>query len=99
MGTSRPEPTTTRARVARPRDLPRGDVAAATRALPVHLGGVPRRPLGGGAAGARRSAAGEYGLALQVVCASRLLDADCRTIEEIRLVNAVCRFAELAEAP
>ncbi|MFN0153018.1 MAG: TM0106 family RecB-like putative nuclease [Gaiella sp.] len=34
-----------------------------------------------------------------VVCAPRLLDADCRSIEEIRLVNAVCRFAELAGAP
>jgi uncharacterized protein len=31
-----------------------------------------------------------------VVCAPRLLEADCATIEQMRLVNAVCRFAELA---
>jgi uncharacterized protein len=32
-----------------------------------------------------------------LVCAPRLLDADCKTVEQMRLVNAVCRFAELAE--
>ncbi len=31
-----------------------------------------------------------------LVCAPRLLDADCKTVEQMRLVNAVCRFAELA---
>jgi uncharacterized protein len=31
-----------------------------------------------------------------LVCAPRLLDADCQTIEQMRLVSAVCRFAELA---
>ncbi len=31
-----------------------------------------------------------------LVCAPRLLDADCRTVEQMRLVNAVCRFVELA---
>jgi len=33
-----------------------------------------------------------------LVCAPRLLDADCKTVEQMRLVNAVCRFVELAEA-
>ena len=32
-----------------------------------------------------------------LVCAPRLLDADCATVEQMRLVNAVCRFVELAE--
>jgi uncharacterized protein len=32
-----------------------------------------------------------------LVCAPRLLDADCKTVADMRLVNAVCRFAELAE--
>ncbi len=32
-----------------------------------------------------------------LVCAPRLLDADCKTVEQMRLVNAVCRFVELAE--
>ncbi len=31
-----------------------------------------------------------------LVCAPRLLDADCQTIEQMRLVSAVCRFVELA---
>jgi uncharacterized protein len=31
-----------------------------------------------------------------VVCAPRLLEADCATVEQMRLVNAVCRFSELA---
>ena len=34
-----------------------------------------------------------------LVCAPRLLEADCRTVEQMRLVNAVCRFAELAAEP
>jgi uncharacterized protein len=33
-----------------------------------------------------------------LVCSPRLLDARCRTYEEMRLVNALCRFVELAEA-
>lgn len=32
-----------------------------------------------------------------LVCAPRPLDADCKTVAEMQLVNAVCRFAELAE--
>ena len=32
-----------------------------------------------------------------LVCAPALLDADCKTIEQMRLVSAVCRFVELAE--
>ena len=32
-----------------------------------------------------------------LVCAPRLLDADCKSVEQMRLVNAVCRFVELAE--
>jgi predicted RecB family nuclease len=35
---------------------------------------------------------------VELVCSPRLLEADCRTIEEMRLVNALCRFVELAEA-
>ena len=31
-----------------------------------------------------------------LVCAPRLLDADCKTVVDMQLVNAVCRFAELA---
>ena len=31
-----------------------------------------------------------------LVCAPRLLDADCKSVEQMQLVNAVCRFAELA---
>ena len=34
-----------------------------------------------------------------LVCAPRLLDADCKTIEQMRLVSAVCLFIELAQAP
>jgi len=33
-----------------------------------------------------------------LVCAPRLLDTDCKTVEQMRLVNAVCRYVELAEA-
>ena len=32
-----------------------------------------------------------------LVCAPRLLDADCKTVADMRLVNAVCRFVELAK--
>jgi uncharacterized protein len=31
-----------------------------------------------------------------LVCAPRQLDDDCKTVEQMRLVNAVCRFRELA---
>jgi hypothetical protein len=27
----------------------------------------------------------------------RLLDTECRTVEQMKLVNALCRFAEVAE--
>jgi uncharacterized protein len=33
-----------------------------------------------------------------IVCSPRLLDAECRTIEQMRLMSAVCRFVEMAEA-
>ena len=33
-----------------------------------------------------------------LACAPALLDADCKTVEQMRLVNAVCRFTELVEA-
>jgi hypothetical protein len=32
-----------------------------------------------------------------LACTPALLDADCRTIEQMRLVSAVCWFVELAE--
>jgi uncharacterized protein len=32
-----------------------------------------------------------------LVASERLLDVDCRTVEQVRLVNALCRFVELAE--
>ena len=35
---------------------------------------------------------------LELVCSPRLLEADCRSIEEMRLVNALCRFVELAQS-
>ncbi len=31
-----------------------------------------------------------------LVCSPRLLDADCKTVAQMRLVSAVCRFVELA---
>jgi predicted RecB family nuclease len=31
-----------------------------------------------------------------LVCSPRLLEVDCRTIDQMRLANALCRFAELA---
>jgi uncharacterized protein len=33
---------------------------------------------------------------VELVCSPRLLEADCKTPEQMRLVNAVCRFVELA---
>jgi uncharacterized protein len=32
-----------------------------------------------------------------VVASPRLLDTECRTVEQMKLVNALCRFAEVAE--
>jgi hypothetical protein len=32
-----------------------------------------------------------------VVASLRLLEADCKTVEQMRLVNALCRFVEVAE--
>ena len=32
-----------------------------------------------------------------LVCSPRLLEVDCRTIEHMRLANALCRFVEIAE--
>jgi uncharacterized protein len=32
-----------------------------------------------------------------VVASPRLLDTECRTVEQMKLVNALCRFAEMAE--
>ena len=34
---------------------------------------------------------------VELVCSPRLLDADCKTVAEMRLANALCRFVELAE--
>jgi RNase_H superfamily/AAA domain len=34
-----------------------------------------------------------------VVASPRLLEADCKTVEQMRLVNALCRFVEVAESP
>jgi predicted RecB family nuclease len=34
---------------------------------------------------------------VEIVCSPRLLEADCKTVEEMRLVNALCRFVELAD--
>ncbi len=33
-----------------------------------------------------------------LVYAPRLLEADCKTVDQMRLVNAVCRFVELAKS-
>jgi hypothetical protein len=33
-----------------------------------------------------------------LACTPALLDADCKTIEQMRLVSAVCWFVELAES-
>jgi uncharacterized protein len=32
-----------------------------------------------------------------IVASPRLLDTECRTVEQIKLVNALCRFVEVAE--
>ena len=32
-----------------------------------------------------------------VVASPRLLDTECRTVEQMKLVNALCRFAEVAD--
>jgi hypothetical protein len=34
-----------------------------------------------------------------VVASRRLLESRARTIGQMRLINALCRFVELAEAP
>jgi uncharacterized protein len=34
---------------------------------------------------------------VELVCSPRLLEADCRSVEDMRLVNALCRFVELAQ--
>jgi uncharacterized protein len=31
-----------------------------------------------------------------LVCSARLLEVDCRTIDQMRLANALCRFVEMA---
>jgi hypothetical protein len=33
-----------------------------------------------------------------LVASPRLLDANCRTVEQMRLANALCRLVEVAEA-
>jgi uncharacterized protein len=33
-----------------------------------------------------------------VFCAPELLQAECRTIEQMKLMNAICRFVELSAA-
>jgi uncharacterized protein len=33
---------------------------------------------------------------VELVCSPRLLEADCKSVDEMRLVNALCRFVELA---
>ena len=33
---------------------------------------------------------------VELVCSPRLLDADYKTVAEMKLVNALCRFVELA---
>jgi uncharacterized protein len=33
-----------------------------------------------------------------VVASPRLLETRCRTVEQMRLVNALCRFVEMADA-
>jgi len=35
---------------------------------------------------------------VELVCSPRLLESDCKTVEQMRLVNAVCRFVELARS-
>ena len=36
---------------------------------------------------------------VELVCSPRLLEADCRSVDDMRLVNALCRFVELAVSP
>ena len=33
---------------------------------------------------------------VELHCSPRLLEADCKTVTEMRLVNALCRFVELS---
>jgi superfamily I DNA and/or RNA helicase len=33
-----------------------------------------------------------------VVASPRLLEVNCKTVDQMRLVNALCRFAEVAES-
>ena len=33
---------------------------------------------------------------VELVCSPRLLEADCKTVEQMQLVNALCRFVELS---
>jgi uncharacterized protein len=33
-----------------------------------------------------------------VVASPRLLETNCRTVDQMKLVNALCRFVEVAEA-
>ena len=35
---------------------------------------------------------------VELVCSPQLLDADCKTVGEMRLANALCRFVELAQS-
>ena len=34
-----------------------------------------------------------------VVASPRLLEVNCRTVDQMRLVNALCRFVEVAQQP
>ena len=34
---------------------------------------------------------------VELVCSPRLLEADCKRVDDMRLVNALCRFVELAQ--
>lgn len=34
---------------------------------------------------------------VELVCSPRLLESNCKTVADMRLLNAVCRFAELAQ--
>jgi uncharacterized protein len=36
---------------------------------------------------------------VELICSPRLLEADCKTVDEMRLVNALCRFVELSAEP
>ena len=35
---------------------------------------------------------------VELVCSPRLLEADCKSVEDMRLVNALCRFVERTTA-